>query len=99
MLSLPLPYNCSVICDLYLYCLFTFMYLTLDDLYFVLFKSISVDLNGPNIWVVTVGIRARFSLKTLVLELIHLRQEVDINPFTHKFQISLVRTLVFPLKF
>ena len=65
MLSLPLPYNCSVISDLYLYCLFTFMYLTLDDLYFVLFKSISVDLNGPNIWVVTVGIRARFSLKNL----------------------------------
>lgn len=65
MLSLPLPYNCSVIFDLYLCCLFTFMYLTLDDLYFELFKSISVDLNVPNIWVVTVGIRARFSLKNL----------------------------------
>ena len=41
------------------------MYYTLEDLYFVLFKSISVVLNGPNIWVVTVGIRARFSLKNL----------------------------------
>ena len=34
-----------------------------------------------------------FPLKTLVLELIHLRQEVDINPFTHKFQIHLFVSL------
>ena len=58
MLRLPLLYNCSVICVLYLCYLFTLIVLTLDDLYFVLFKSISVDLNGPNIWVVTVGIWA-----------------------------------------
>ena len=45
------------------------MNITPDNSYFVLFESTSVGLNGSNIRVVIVGIRALVSLKTLVLEL------------------------------